>query len=173
MYPEKFEPGSVSVIFEISEAIARKYRMDAEFRLGKTWRSIPFPEIYRIWAVLVESEEDFNEGLVRLIQINVPDSTELLRAELRRDDEPSETLSDREILAAIEAAYGGAGPAVVTTDTVTSISTQDKTERMKGFEIALTRETTAEPAWRLFLEHGRKSALFWATDVRFDEEKVS
>jgi len=71
MHPRALRLPVVSLVFEISEQTARAYNMDVLYRLGKTARDIPYHEIHRVWAVCVDSEENFEKGFVRLAEVTL------------------------------------------------------------------------------------------------------
>lgn len=79
----KFRPGAVCVVFQIDGAVAAANHMSVEFGLGKTFKNIPLSYIKRAWAVRVDSEASFANGLARIVEIILPG--------MRTAGQPSET----------------------------------------------------------------------------------
>lgn len=70
MHPAGFEPGSVSIVFEITAETAARYGISSWG--GRTYRGIKLNEVSRAWLTSVDTEDDYNHGLIRLVEVRLP-----------------------------------------------------------------------------------------------------
>ncbi|MBP7056111.1 MAG: hypothetical protein KBB52_04600 [Candidatus Omnitrophica bacterium] len=70
MYPNGFEPGIVSILFELTAETARKYGIGPMG--GGIYRAVSLKDVYRAWLVSIDTEEDYNNGTVHLVQVQLP-----------------------------------------------------------------------------------------------------